>query len=31
MKDLIVKKPCIGTPEPHDLQKKRNEEPVPTD
>lgn len=28
MNDLIVKRPCSGTPEPHDLHKKRSEAPA---
>lgn len=31
MEDFIVKGPCLGTPEPYDLQKERNEETVSTD
>lgn len=31
MEDLIVKRPCLGTPEPRDLQKKQNEETMGSD
>lgn len=31
MRDLIIKRLCLGTPEPHDLQEKSSEETVPTE